>query len=132
MEAFGASMHAAAEAGGYTIPQARLLDLLRPDHPMPMTEIARELHCDTSNATGLVDRLEQRGLIERRTSPTDRRVRAVALTEEGLAEREALQRRLRADNPMLLALDGSTCRALTAQLEAALRPAAQRARQPQA
>jgi DNA-binding MarR family transcriptional regulator len=40
--------------------------------------------------TGLVDRLEQRGLIERRSDPKDRRVKLIALTKEG----ESLRRRL--------------------------------------
>ena len=117
-EVYGASLHAASEAGGHTVPQARLLDVLRPGEPMPMTEVARALHCDTSNATGLVDRLEQRGLLERRPSPTDRRVRAVTLTDAGEQERAALLRRLRADNPLLVALDRDTVRGLTEHLRA--------------
>jgi DNA-binding MarR family transcriptional regulator len=87
---------------------------------MPMSEVARALHCDTSNATGLVDRLEQRGLIERRPSPTDRRVRAVALTEAGVVEREALGRRMRGENPVVAALDRETVLGLTRHLRAAL------------
>src|SRR6266508_3894980 len=41
------------------------------------------LDCDASNVTWMVDRLQERGLVERRTRPTDRRVKAVVLTELG-------------------------------------------------
>jgi DNA-binding MarR family transcriptional regulator len=48
-----------------------------------MVSLARSLHCHDSNVTGLVDRLEQRGLIERGSNPKDRRVKLIALTKTG-------------------------------------------------
>jgi DNA-binding MarR family transcriptional regulator len=51
------------------------------------------MHCDNSNITGIVDRLTERGLVERRAAPGDRRVKLVALTEEGSAIRAELIRR---------------------------------------
>ena len=56
-------------------PQVRALGVLDPDRPVPMSDLAEALHCDNSNVTGIVDRLEKRGLIERRASEHDRRVR---------------------------------------------------------
>src|SRR6266516_2117480 len=50
---------------------------------IPMNELAGELHCDTSNVTGIVDRLEDRGLVERRSAAHDRRVKLLELTERG-------------------------------------------------
>ncbi len=41
------------------------------------------MHCDNSNITGIVDRLAERGLVERRAAEGDRRVKLVALTEAG-------------------------------------------------
>jgi DNA-binding MarR family transcriptional regulator len=64
-----------------TIPQAMLLRQL--GDALPMNEAAGKLHCDPSNVTGIVDRLEARGLIERRPVPTDRRVKQLALTPAG-------------------------------------------------
>jgi DNA-binding MarR family transcriptional regulator len=64
-----------------TIPQAMLLRQL--GDALPMNEAAGKLHCDPSNVTGIVDRLEARGLIERRTVATDRRVKQLALTPAG-------------------------------------------------
>jgi DNA-binding MarR family transcriptional regulator len=54
------------------------------DEPKPMRWVAEACHCDASNATWLVDRLEERGLVERRTPPEDRRMKTVALTPAGV------------------------------------------------
>ncbi|MFE4366906.1 MarR family winged helix-turn-helix transcriptional regulator [Streptomyces sp. NPDC056835] len=62
--------------------QARVLGLLSLE-PLPMRGIARKLQCEPSNVTGIVDRLEARGLVERRPDPADRRVKLAAPTQEG-------------------------------------------------
>jgi DNA-binding MarR family transcriptional regulator len=51
---------------------------------MPMHELAAVLGCDNSNVTGIVDRLEARGLVARRPYAQDRRVRHIVLTEAGV------------------------------------------------
>ena len=61
--------------------QAHTLRFLQ--QPLPMSELADTLWCDASNVTGIVDRLEARGLVERRASPDDRRVKLLCLTDEG-------------------------------------------------
>ena len=68
--------------------QAHVLRLLEPDEPLPMRTLAGKLCCDASNVTGIADRLEMRGLIERRSADGDRRVRALALTPAGVALRD--------------------------------------------
>ncbi|MGP4002318.1 MarR family winged helix-turn-helix transcriptional regulator [Streptomyces sp. 8N706] len=82
---------AAAAEHGLTLSQAKMLILLR--QPLPMRALAGLLACDASNITGLVDRLEARGLVSRHLNATDRRIKNVVATEEG---REAV-RRIRAD-----------------------------------
>ncbi|QNP72922.1 MarR family transcriptional regulator [Streptomyces roseirectus] len=72
----------AATAHSLTGAQARLLSLLALE-PLPMRKIAERLKCEPSNVTGIVDRLETRGLVERRPAPADRRVKLAAVTEEG-------------------------------------------------
>lgn len=62
--------------------QARLLGLLSLG-PLPMRQLAQKLRCEPSNVTGIVDRLETRGLVERRPDPNDRRVKLAAVTTEG-------------------------------------------------
>lgn len=47
-------------------------------------ELAGRLHCDKTNITGLVDRLERRGLVRRRPDADDRRVMRVGLTDQGV------------------------------------------------
>jgi MarR family transcriptional regulator, organic hydroperoxide resistance regulator len=85
-----------------TPPQFFTLRRLEPDRPIPMSELARMLACDASNITGIVDRLEARGLVERQSAPGDRRVKMLALTGEGAAFREELSERM-AEPPAALA-----------------------------
>ena len=75
-------------------PQVRALGVLDPERPVPMSELACALHCDNSNVTGIVDRLEDRGLVERRSATHDRRVKMLAVTERGADVRERLAERL--------------------------------------
>ena len=75
-------------------PQVRALGVLDPERPVPMSELAEALHCDNSNVTGIVDRLEDRGLVERRSATHDRRVKMLAVTERGARVREQLAERL--------------------------------------
>jgi DNA-binding MarR family transcriptional regulator len=72
----------AAARHALTTAQAKVLALLAME-PMPMRRIAQQLKCEPSNVTGVVDRLEGRGLVERRPDPHDRRVKLAAPTEEG-------------------------------------------------
>src|SRR5262245_13519918 len=51
--------------------------------PQPMGNLAKALFCDNSNVTGIVDRLEERGLVRREADEKDRRVKLLVLTEEG-------------------------------------------------
>jgi DNA-binding MarR family transcriptional regulator len=62
-------------------PQMLVLKSL--DTPKPMGEVATWLACDTSNLTGIIDRLEQRELVKRTPSRHDRRVKLLVLTKEG-------------------------------------------------
>src|SRR6266700_3935790 len=63
--------------------QCHVLHLIEPGRPLPMSRLADTLSCDASNVTGLVDRLESRGLVRRRSSPQDRRVKVLQLTPAG-------------------------------------------------
>lgn len=64
--------------------------LLQLASPLPMNELAALLACDNSNVTGLIDRLEARGLVTRQPSTHDRRVKHVVLTEAGRRQQERL------------------------------------------
>lgn len=60
--------------------------------PLSLSELADAVQVDAPYATLIVDNLQDRGLVERRTDPADRRRKLVALTPEG---RQAAQRALR-------------------------------------
>jgi len=51
--------------------------------PKPMRFLAEHLKCEPSNITGLVDRMEARGLVTREPDPEDRRVKRITATELG-------------------------------------------------
>lgn len=72
----------------------KLLQILEPGAELPMSAVAERVYCDASNVTGMVDRLEGRKLLERRDDPRDRRVKLIALTDEGLSLRERVLARL--------------------------------------
>ena len=61
--------------------QIGLLRML--DEPMSMRAFAEDLSCDPSNVTGLVDRAERLGLVQRVLDPHDRRIRMLTLTPKG-------------------------------------------------
>jgi DNA-binding MarR family transcriptional regulator len=74
--------------------QCHVLHLIEPGRPMSMSRLALTLSCDASNVTGLVDRLEARGLVQRRPSADDRRVKVLDLTATGSRLRAQLLRRM--------------------------------------
>ena len=73
--------------------QCHVLHLIEPDRPLPMGRLAEALACDASNVTGLVDRLESRGLV-RRQAAADRRVKVLELTPAGVRLRSTVLERM--------------------------------------
>jgi MarR family transcriptional regulator, organic hydroperoxide resistance regulator len=74
--------------------QCHVLRLIEPGQAIPMGRLAANLACDASNVTGLVDRLEARGLVYRRPSERDRRVKVLGLTPKGARLRATLLDRM--------------------------------------
>lgn len=102
---------------GLTPGHMKALLELRADLPRSMGALAETLHCDASNATWLVDRLEERGLVERRPLPGDRRVKTVVLTELGVKTRAELIQRLYEPPEELVALDRASLEELRDALD---------------
>jgi DNA-binding MarR family transcriptional regulator len=88
--------------------------------PRPMGELAKYLMCDSSNVTGITDRLEERGLVRRTLSDQDRRVKLLVLTEEGESLRKEITERLAEPPPWLSALPEADQRKLKEILERAI------------
>jgi DNA-binding MarR family transcriptional regulator len=72
-------------AGSLSIVQLHVLTILEAAGPVPMGKLADALDVSVASATGIVDRMEQRGLVERRGDESDRRVVLVQPTDAGLA-----------------------------------------------
>ena len=87
--------------------QGRLLQHLDPGRPVPMTELAWVHSCDASNITGLVDKLEARGLIARTAHPADRRVKMIAVTPAGAKLRARLLDRISRPPPFITSLSST-------------------------
>ena len=77
-----------------------------------MGELAKQLACDSSNVTWITDRLEERGLVERRSAEHDRRVKLLVLTQKGRRLREELQARLAVPPPQIAGLSREDQRTL--------------------
>lgn len=78
----GQAMHEHATRFELTPMQAMTLAQVG-DEALPASQLASQLRCDPSNATGLVDQLERRGLVQRTTPAADRRKRVVEVTDHG-------------------------------------------------
>jgi DNA-binding MarR family transcriptional regulator len=87
-----------------SFPQALTLRFLEAERPLPMNVLAERLVCDASNVTGIADRLESRGVIERRSANDDRRVKVLALTPDGVKLRERVVEIMSEPPPAIAAL----------------------------
>ncbi len=118
MSRFGRSSDAVRRLG-LTPGHTKALLMIDPDRALPMGSLAQLFSCDASTVTWLVDRLEERGLVERRGLASDRRVKTVALTALGVKTKRKLEEELYEPPPELLALN----RALLRELRRCLSPA---------
>src|ERR1700682_2072677 len=100
--------------------QAKALHELNVEPPISMRELAERLKSDPSNVTGLIDRLEARGLVERRPDPSDRRIKGLAFTSPGARLRERLFARVYAAPHALADLSESDQRCLRDVLQRVL------------
>lgn len=89
---------------GLTPGHVKALLALDPERPQTMGSLAQSFACDASTMTWLVDRLEERGLVERRGLEGDRRVKTVVLTARGVSTKAELEQRLYEPPQMMLDL----------------------------
>src|SRR5579863_9339802 len=90
--------HEACDATGLAPGGLKTLLRLSPDEAVPMRDLAEYFRCDPSYVTSLVDALETAGLAERRSHPTDRRVKMVALSHAGV-DAQAQARKILGEPP---------------------------------
>ena len=92
--------------------QSMALMQLAPGEPMTMSALAHALMCDNSNVTGIADRLEALGLVERRPPSTTAASRRSCITEQGIALRGEVERRMSVPPPPLAGLSDEDAAAL--------------------
>jgi DNA-binding MarR family transcriptional regulator len=67
-----------------------LMTMIEKQGPLPMTRVAELVGSGLPTATGIVTRMEERGLVRREHATRDRRVVLVSLTDEGISELQTL------------------------------------------
>src|SRR5262249_43873534 len=75
-------LEAAVAKGNLTGPQQSVMHALVQSDGMSLKELSAHLGLAHSTVSGIVDRLQERGMVERRTSETDRRVTRIGVTRE--------------------------------------------------
>jgi DNA-binding MarR family transcriptional regulator len=98
--------------------QGHAIRVLDPERPLAMSTLAQELVCDASNVTGIVDKLESRGLIARQGAEGDRRIKMLVVTEKGRKLRDQLWLRTMEAPRAVTALPEETKRRLAEALRA--------------
>ncbi len=121
---------AIAAQAGLAPGQVLALCSLDPAKPMAMSDLAATLACDNSNVTGIIDRLEQRGLVQRRPAERDRRVKMLVVTAAGARVRQDLRSALSEPPAALAGLPAADQRVLRDLLRRAMGAAASRAAAP--
>jgi DNA-binding MarR family transcriptional regulator len=105
---------------GMSAAQAKVLMSLQPGELLPMRVLADRVRSDPSNLTGLVDKLEAHGTLQRVPDPADRRVKTLQLTADGLKLREQFWNELTHDPGPIAPLNRAQVRTLRDLLRAAL------------
>jgi DNA-binding MarR family transcriptional regulator len=92
--------------------QAKALRHLAVAGPVAMRDLASRMRCDASNITGIVDRLEHRGLVVRRVGAGDRRVKSLFVTADGQRLAEQIWRDVCEQAEVVLAMSDEESSAL--------------------
>ena len=104
--------NAALARFGLTPNDSRALMSLDTEVGRTMRSLAAEWECDASTATWIIDRLEAKGLAERRSHAPDRRVKLVVLTSVGVETRDEMLAATYSPPPELLQMDAASLAAL--------------------
>ncbi|MFI6047190.1 MarR family winged helix-turn-helix transcriptional regulator [Nocardia sp. NPDC051321] len=79
---------------------SQVIALRELSEPITARELASRMSCEPSNATFVLDRLEQQDLIRREPHPTDRRAKQIVLTPTGKRRRATAVELLGAESPL--------------------------------
>jgi MarR family transcriptional regulator, organic hydroperoxide resistance regulator len=96
-----------ALAEQHGLPPFAMKAIHRLDGSVTMKELAARMHVDPSFVTMIADTLEKRGLARREPNATDRRLKNLVLTPEGIELKTRLERALLGEMPWCRALDAN-------------------------
>lgn len=82
MHLFKQSMSKVFEDLGMTVPQSMVMGILSKEKTLKITELSTRLSLSNSTVSGIVDRLEKQGIVERKRSEQDRRVVYVSVSSD--------------------------------------------------
>ena len=102
-DAFGASV----PDHGISPGRFGVLVLIGANPGLTQSRLAAATQLDRSTMVAVIDQLEERGLVERRATPKDRRSNALWLTEEGAKMLRAMKRRVKAHEQQIAAALGT-------------------------
>ncbi|MEP7379266.1 MAG: MarR family transcriptional regulator [Chloroflexota bacterium] len=94
------------QEGALSMVHLNVLMLLRSNGALPMSHLADLLDVSVASATGIIDRMEKRGVVERKHSDADRRVVEIHLTKRGNAVFVVMEAERRKRLKKLVALMG--------------------------
>jgi DNA-binding MarR family transcriptional regulator len=116
MSEFFAQLLACGEelAERFGVPMFCIKAIQRLDESVTMKELGRRMRCDPSFVTMIADELEQRGLARREPSATDRRIKNLVLTADGLVLKARVERALLDQMPWSRALGAAERESLLA------------------
>ena len=89
-------------AGEYGLTGMQAMTIFLLDRPRPMNSFGKIYNCDPSNVTGIIDGLEDKGLVKRFENPKDRRIKMVEVCAEGVAIRADLLTQLTGPDSYML------------------------------
>lgn len=98
-----AKQHIVAIGANFGLTSIQVITLLLLDETTarPMKNLCALYHCDASNVTGIIDGLENKGLVSRQSDAHDRRIKVIQLEAAGKKLRQDLLTRLASDNGFL-------------------------------
>jgi DNA-binding MarR family transcriptional regulator len=124
-----AKQHVVAIGAEFGLTSIQVITLLLVDEhqPRPMKSFCPMFHCDASNVTGIIDGLEDKGLVSRQNDPNDRRIKVICLEKAGKVMQQTIIKRLDGmDSPLFDALNSQEKQqfaGIIAKIAAAKKPA---------
>ena len=94
MHLFKQSMSKVFEDLGVTVPQSMVMGILSKEKTLKITELSTKLSLSNSTVSGIVDRLEKQGMVERKRSEQDRRVVYVSVASNFSGMHKTFHKRL--------------------------------------